>query len=83
MGSAQVSKDYGMFSKQGNLLVSNIVNEARVQGWDWPKTQRGLLELSNAHKRTAIEAYDTVVREIVYLDLGYKTPFYGRGLDND
>ena len=78
-----MSKDFGMFSKQGNALVSNIVAEARVQGLGWPEVQRRLLSLSQAHKRTACEAYDTVVREIVYLDLGYKTPFYGRGLDND
>jgi len=78
-----VSKDYGMFSERGNTLVRNVVAEARVQGWDWPKVQRHLLLLSKAHKRTAVEAYDTAVREIVYLDLGFTTPFYGRGMDDD
>jgi hypothetical protein len=78
-----VNKKYGMFTQQGNALVAKIVNEARVQGLDWPQVQRRLLLLSNTHKQTASEAYDTVVREVVYLDLGYKTPFYGRGLDND
>ncbi len=78
-----MNKKYGMFTQQGNALVAKVVNEARVQGWDWPKVQRHLLLLSNAHKRTASEAYDTVVREVVYLDLGFTTPFYGRGMDDD
>ena len=68
--------DYGMFSEKGNQLVDRVVAEARVQGWDWPKTYRHLELLSKAHPRTAGEATDTAVREVVYLKLNYKTNFY-------
>jgi len=68
--------DYGMFSEQGNNLVDRVVAEARVQGWDWPKTARHLALLSKAHPCTAGEAYDTVVREVVYKSLNYNTNFY-------
>ena len=66
-----MTKDYGMYSDKGNELVARVVAEARVQGYDWPKTQRHLALLAKAHPRTASEAYDTAVREIVYADLGY------------
>lgn len=68
--------DYGMFTEQGNKLVDRVVAEARVQGWDWPKTYRHLVLLSKAHPRAAREATDTVVREIVFNTLKYKTNFY-------
>ena len=74
-----MSKDYGMFSDKGNALVDRVVAEARVQGWDWPKTQRHLQLLAKAHPRTAGEAYDTAVREVVYMELrfgGQDEPFY-------
>ena len=72
----RINMDYGMFSNSGNDLVDRVVAEARVQGWDWPKTQRHLALLARAHPKTAGEAYDTAVREIVYLKLNYKTNFY-------
>jgi hypothetical protein len=68
--------DYGMYSEQGNKLVDRVVAEARVQGWDWPKTARHLALLSKAHPKTAGEANDTVVREVVFNSLNYKTNFY-------
>ena len=68
--------DYAMFTQEGNRLVDRVVNEARVQGWDWPKTYRHLQLLSKAHPKTAGEATDTAVREVVYLKLNYKTNFY-------
>ena len=64
-------KDYGMYSDRGNELVHRVVCEARVQGYDWAKTQRHLALLAKAHPRIAGEAYDTAVREIVYTDLGF------------
>ena len=76
MGSAKVNKDYGMFSDRGNQLVDRVVCEARVQGWDWHKVERHLQLLAKAHPRVAGEAYDTVVREIVYLELSFNEPFY-------
>jgi hypothetical protein len=68
--------DYGMFSEQGNGLVDRVVQEARIQGWDWPKVQRHLALLAKAHPETAGEATDTDVREVVYITLKYKTNFY-------
>jgi hypothetical protein len=64
-------KDYMMFSDKGNALVDRVVCEARVQGWDWPKVQRHLALLARAHPTFAGEAFDTAVREVVYLELGY------------
>jgi hypothetical protein len=73
------SNYYGMFTEAGNQLVGRVVAEARGQGWDWPKTQRHLALLAKAHPKSASEAYDTAVREIVYLELGFvrqDEPFY-------
>lgn len=72
-------RDYAMFSDKGNELVDRVVCEARVQGWDWPKTQRHLALLAKAHPRIAGEAYDTAVREVVYMELRFgdvNEPFY-------
>ena len=69
--------DYAMFTQEGNRLVDRVVNEARVQGWDWPKTARHLALLSKAHPRIAGEATDTAVREVVYTTLKFETSFYG------
>lgn len=72
-------KDYAMFSDKGNALVDRVVNEARVQGWGWAKVCRHLQLLARAHPRTAGEAYDTAVREVVYQTLGFvkqDEPFY-------
>jgi hypothetical protein len=80
MESAKVSKDYMMFSEWGNALVDRVVNEARVQGWDWQKVQRHLALLAKAHPDTAGEAFDTAVREVVYKELEcakYGESFYG------
>jgi hypothetical protein len=63
--------DYAMFSDGGNALVHKVVCEARVQGWDWDKTQRHLALLAKAHPKVAGEAFDTAVREAVYQSLGY------------
>jgi hypothetical protein len=68
--------DYSMYSEAGNQLVHRVVCEARVQGWDWPKTFRHLQLLAKAHPKKAGEAMDTEVREQVYLALNYKTNFY-------
>ena len=69
--------EYGMFTQEGNQLVHRVVQEARVQGWDWPKTYRHLALLAKAHPKTAGEALDTAVREIVYDSLQFETSFYG------
>ena len=59
--------DYAMFTQEGNRLVDRVVNEARVQGWDWPKTYRHLELLSKAHPRTAGEATDTAVLSLIHI----------------
>ena len=69
--------DYAMFSAAGNQLVHNVVVTARRESWDWPKTYRHLELLSKAHPRTAGEATDTAVREIVYTTLKFENSFYG------
>ena len=66
-----------MFTQEGNRLVDRVVQEARVQGWDWPKTYRHLALLAKAHPKTAGEALDTAVREVVYDSLQFETSFYG------
>ena len=76
MGFKPDQTDYGMLSERGNQLVHNVVCEARVQGWEWPKTQRHLALLAKAHPRVAGEAMDTVVRESVFTSLKYETNFY-------
>ena len=68
--------DYAMFTQEGNRLVGRVVAEARVQGWDWPKTYRHLELLARAHPQTAGEATDTAVREVVFSALKYQTNFY-------
>ena len=73
----QTNMEYGMFTQEGNALVGRVVAEARRSGWDWPKTFRHLELLSKAHPRTAGEATDTAVREVVYTTLKFDTSFYG------
>lgn len=68
--------DYSMFTERGNELVDQIVCEARVQGWDWPKTRARLQNLAQKFPKVAGEAMDTVVRENVYKSLNFKTNFY-------
>jgi hypothetical protein len=67
---------YGMYTERGNQLVDGIVDTARREYWDWPKTRRHLKLLSRAHPGTASEAQDTVVCESVYLALEFTEPFY-------
>jgi hypothetical protein len=62
--------DYGMFSAEGNKLVHRVVSEAKVQGYDWPKTYRHLVLLAKAHPAKAGEALDTEVREMVFVAIG-------------
>ena len=68
--------NYAMFTQEGNRLVGRLVDEARVQGWDWRKTYRHLELLAKAHPKTAGEATDTAVREVVFSALKYQTNFY-------
>ena len=63
-------RDYGMFSKEGNLLVGNIVeqalamrdNEGVERVWDWCLVKLEVI----ASAKSFEEATDTAVREAVY-----------------
>lgn len=68
------SKDYGMFTEEGNIAVAAIVNVARAGRLTWPETYKLLSQLSDTEKFG--EAMDTEVRELVYDALGYDTDFY-------
>ena len=63
-------RDYGMFSKEGNLLVGNSVqqalemrdNEGVERVWDWCQVKLEVI----ASAKSFEEATDTAVREAVY-----------------
>jgi hypothetical protein len=61
--------DYGMYTDAGNMIVANMVDRARSQGWDWKQTYQALVALESVPG--AEEATDTEVRECVYHKLGF------------
>lgn len=71
-----MTKDYGMFTEFGNDAIDAIVTRARVLKFDWPTTLNELVELKQKFPKDFGECMDTVVRESVYDELGFKTPFY-------
>ena len=60
--------DYGMFTELGNAAVHAIVVAARENNLSWKQTYRALLVLSE--DKAFGEATDTMVREIVYSQIG-------------
>lgn len=62
--------DYGMFSDYGNDAVDAIVRCARILNMPWVKVDAMLCDLAESRDEFA-EATDTVVRENVYIALGY------------
>jgi hypothetical protein len=70
------TKEFGMFSKQGNIVVESLVNYARAANLTWPETYDALRKLADSDSELYGEAMDTVVRECVYSTLGFKTDFY-------
>ena len=68
------TKDYAMFSKEGNEAVAALVNVARAAELTWPETYRLMQRLAENEKFG--EVMDTMVREIIFDTLGYKTAFY-------
>ena len=60
--------DWGMYSKEGNQRVAIIVQAARELGVTWSRVEVYLKELAQAG---FAEALDTVVRERVYVALGF------------
>jgi hypothetical protein len=59
---------YGMFTELGNAAVHAIVVAARENNLSWKQTYRALLVLSE--DKAFGEATDTMVREIVYSQIG-------------
>lgn len=72
-----MTKDYGMYTDFGNDAIESIVTRARVLKMDWSATQNELFELARKFPKDFGEATDTDVREAVYDELGFTTPFYG------
>ena len=67
-------KDYAMFSTEGNEAVAALVNVARAAELTWPETYQLMQRLAENEKFG--EVMDTMVREIIFDTLGYKTAFY-------
>jgi len=64
------SKDYAMFSPEGNEAVHAIVVQALEKDWNWSKTYSELRQLADSNEDLYGEAMDTMVREIVYDAIG-------------
>ena len=62
---------YGMFTEAGEKRVANIVTIAKAKGWDWARTESELYFLADSDAQLYGEATDTVVRENVYIALGF------------
>jgi len=58
---------YGMFTKGGNAKVQKIVDAARNERMRWRVVEVMLYELSKDRKYP--EAWDTAVRDAVYIEL--------------
>lgn len=61
--------NYGMFSDLGNCLVAEIVKGAKYKNLTWSEVEEMLRTISTI--KGCEEATDTVVREAVYIELGY------------
>ena len=65
---------YGMFSKDGAKAVTGLVMYHKAVQSPWPAVEADLRKLANYAQFS--EAFDTVVREIVYEELGFTSDFY-------
>jgi hypothetical protein len=70
------TKEFGMFTEQGNAAVESLVTYARTAGLTWPETLDALHKLAKSNYDVYGEATDTVVREYVYNALGFNSNFY-------
>lgn len=61
--------DYGMFTSEGNVAVSGIVEYAKMHNLSWKTVYQNLRDLADFDEKYA-EAMDTVVRECVYCAIG-------------
>jgi len=62
------TKDYEMYTPEGNLAVGNIVSLSLAQRLSWYETYKLLEKLAQQPGRA--EALDTAVREAVYTAIG-------------
>ena len=58
---------YGMFTKRGNAKVQTVVDIARNERMKWRDVEVMLYKLSKDRKYP--EAWDTAVRDAVYIEL--------------
>ena len=69
--------DFGMFSSEGNIAVSGIVQYAKDNNLSWATVFKNLRDLARSDRTKYGEALDTAVREAVYEAIGA----YARGED--
>ena len=62
--------NYGMFSSEGNVAVSGIVEYAIVYQLPWKVVYQNLVDLAKFDPKQYGEATDTMVRELVYDAIG-------------
>ena len=68
---------YGMFSDEGNLAVAKIVEFAKANSeCSWSDVYAMLSNLAKVDRTKFGEATDTMVREMVYDELGFTSDFY-------
>ena len=70
------TENYSMYTEFGNDAVGAIVRQAKILKLDWPTVVDELRKLAKDWPKDFGEATDTAVRECVYYDLGFTTPFY-------
>jgi hypothetical protein len=70
-----VNFQFGMFTKQGNLMICNLIEFANNSGLEWDVV-RNMLEVLSKDERFS-ECMDTAVREVVYESVNsVNHPFY-------
>lgn len=62
-------KSFGMYTEAGDKAVAGLVTFAKEHHLDWTGLEGMLIQL--AKKEAYEEATDTVVRENVYIAMGY------------
>ena len=58
--------NYGMFTSEGNVAVSGIVEYAKMYNLPWATVYQNLVDLAKFNYEKFGEATDTAVREMVY-----------------
>jgi acetone carboxylase gamma subunit len=67
--------DFGMFTLEGNLVISNLVDFANNNNLEW-NIVRNMLDVLSKDERFS-ECMDTAVREVVYESVNsVNHPFY-------